>query len=75
MRRLVAFFLVVALCLACSVSAGAQRHTGHHAQNENARKMEKKQQRAMKKYAKAQRRAQRKMRKINRKNTRYLRHH
>jgi len=71
MKRLAAFLVLAALCLSCSVSAVAQRHTVYSAQSRASRQMQKKQQKAQRKYAKAQRKAQRKMAKQSRKNTHY----
>lgn len=69
MKRLAAFVFLVALCLGCSIVAGAQNRNTSNAQARAARKMERKQQKAQRKYAKAQRKAQRKMEKYDRNHT------
>jgi hypothetical protein len=68
MKRISGFLIFAALCVSCSVAAGAQTHM-NSSQIRASQKADRKQQKAMKKYAKAQRKAQQKMIKKDRKNT------
>lgn len=70
MKKLAVLLLLCVLSVSLSGSAFAKPRTRTYNGSRDARKANKKQQKAQKRYAKAQRKAQRKMLKTERKNSR-----
>ena len=71
MRNLTRIFLIAALCFGGSIATFAIPQNPAYAQSREARKAQKKQEKAMKKYQKKQRKAQNKMFKESQKKTHY----